>query len=148
MSVATLGVEFDPIRDKIRRKTRVTPDGCWFWEAYKSPDGYGRLQVPGMGQLAHRVSYLVFVGPIPEGTSLDHLCRNRACVNPAHLEPVSWRENILRGEGVAAHRARQTHCKRGHEFVEENVYRFPNGRRGCRTCRAESSRRRYLETKC
>ena len=84
---------------------------------------------------AHRVVYEILVGPIPVGLELDHLCRNRACVNPDHLEPVTTRTNLLRGYSPWACRARQTHCKRGHEFTPENTYGTGDGRRYCRTCR-------------
>jgi hypothetical protein len=108
-------------------------DACWLWTGATTGYGYGQFYL-GLGQRrvrAHRFSYELLVGPIPDGLVLDHLCRVRLCVNPAHLEPVTQRENILRGEGTSAHHARQTHCKRGHEFTPENTY----VRRGMRTCR-------------
>ena len=148
MTALAVGVEFDPLKDKILARSRSTPEGCWFWEGALSTDKrYGRLHATGVGeQLAHRVSYRVFVGPIPEGMTLDHLCGQSRCVNPAHLEPVSLRENIMRGSGICAQHARQTHCKRGHEFTPENTYRYADGRRGCRTCQRANRRRHYLET--
>jgi hypothetical protein len=80
------------------------------------------------------------VGPIPDGLVLDHLCRVRNCVRPEHLEVVTFRENVLRGEGSSANRARQTHCYKGHLLEGENVYTPHNGKRGCKTCRTDYNR--------
>ena len=119
-------------------------NGCWIWQASKRPNGYGQVRVAGRNMLAHRWAYELLVGPIPDGLVLDHLCRVIACVNPAHLEPVTQRENTLRGEGLPAQRARKTHCVHGHEFTDANTYRDPNrnGRRTCRICAREHDRRR------
>lgn len=110
--------------------------GCWEWQRAIT-NGYGVVQdLRAHRQTqAHRAVYELHHGPIPEGMTLDHLCRNRACVNPNHLEPVSRGENVLRGEGHAAVNARKTHCKRGHEFTPENSYYAPNGKgKRCREC--------------
>jgi hypothetical protein len=135
-------------------------DGCWR-RRWVLPTGYSTVSRPG-GRvvLAHRAMYELMVGPIPEGHDLDHLCHtndptchldrdcpHRACCNPAHLEPVTERENTLRGTSPAAENARKTHCKRGHEFTPENTYVvFPRANglpgRGCRTCRIEYHRAR------
>lgn len=116
------------------------PGGCWHWRGTIAGDGYGVLL--RRQRKAHRVAYELAVGPIPEGLTLDHLCRVRHCVNPAHLEPCTRRENTLRAPGLAWKlRAAQTHCKRGHEFTPENTLR-DTGRRKCRTCtRMNRSRR-------
>lgn len=119
---------------------RGSDDECWLWQGALDY-GYGKYS---RNKRAHRISYELLVGPIPDGLDLDHLCRNRACVNPAHLEPVAHRENVLRGESVAAKYARRTHCCRGHELTPENTY-FQKGRatRHCRACkrlRDQSSR--------
>ena len=106
---------------------RATPEpnsGCWLWDRAISQTGYGNICVDGKYRGAHRVVYEALVGPIPEGLHLDHRCRVRACVNPNHLEPVSQRENSLRGVGAAAVNARQTHCRHGHELTPENTYRY------------------------
>lgn len=109
----------------------VKPDGCWNWPGTLRTDGYGLFA----GKLAHRVVYEALVGPIPEGLELDHLCRNHSCVNPWDLEPVTHEENIRRGESPWAQKARQTHCKYGHEFTPENTYRRGDtGSRMCRKC--------------
>lgn len=110
-------------------------DDCWTWTSWISTSGYGLITIKGKTVTAHRWAYETLVRPIPEGLVIDHLCRNRLCVNPDHLEPVTNRENIMRGEGVAARRAQQTHCMRGHEFTPENTYVYRDGRaRKCRAC--------------
>ncbi len=131
-------------------KVRVG-DGCWEWTGATSPTGYGHLPVRTTVNeprevLAHRFVYELLVGPIPDGLDIDHLCRNRACVRPSHLEPVPPRENILRGEGPSAHNARQTHCARGHEFTAANT-RVHAGRRYCRACGRERMRQQRAHKK-
>ena len=94
-------------------------DACWSWLGARSQTGYGRFWVDGKTVKAHRWAYEHLVGPIPDGLTIDHLCRVRSCVNPAHLEPVSNRVNVLRGDAPAARNARKTHCVRGHEFTRQ-----------------------------
>ena len=110
------------------------PDDCWEWQAGISPNGYGSFWDGAKNVRSHRYSYEERCGPIPEGLVIDHLCRNPLCVNPDHLEPVTDRENVLRGVGPTAQNARKTHCKRGHLLSEENVYRPTDGFRRCRIC--------------
>lgn len=107
---------------------------CWLWTGAINGHGYGHIKVDGRMVYAHRVAYEMSAGPIPAGLDLDHLCRNRRCVNPEHLEPVDRATNTMRGEGVTAKHSRQTHCKRGHPFDEANTYTFRTGRI-CRACR-------------
>ena len=117
-------------------RIRQADNGCIEWTGWTNGDGYGQMYEEGHhGRITriHRWSYEQFVGPIPDGMQIDHLCRNRPCVRPSHLEPVTSRENTLRGEGIAARRAAQTHCKRGHEFTPENT-RVDGTSRVCRAC--------------
>lgn len=125
--------------DFIHDRSVVDENGCWIWQRCLTPLGYGHTTQSLGGGFAHRLAWEVVNGPIPPGLTIDHLCRNRACVNPAHLEPVTHRENVLRSPlALAAINARKTHCKRGHEFTPENTYRVNAGRhRACRTCRRE-----------
>lgn len=123
----------------------VGNDACWPWRGTLYTQGYGLIYFAGKNKKAHRVGYEMFNGPVPEGLCLDHLCRNRACVNPAHLEPVTPRENLLRGASFSATNAAKTHCKRGHELIGENVTINRHGHRNCQTCAREwrKSRRAY-----
>jgi hypothetical protein len=120
-------------------------DECWDW-LQSTRRGYGRCwPVDGIPErVAHRIAYTLEHGPIPDGLTIDHLCRNRRCCNPAHLEAVTERENILRGTCPAAENARKTHCNRGHEFTPENTYDKREGQRQCKTCMRDNDRRRYL----
>lgn len=112
-------------------------NGCWEWRG-SVWKGYGKFWFNGRMVKAHRFSYSLVHGDI-EGV-LDHLCRNRACVNPDHLEDVSNKENCMRGEAPTAINARKTHCPRGHEYNEENTYVRPTGSRECKVCRNERGR--------
>jgi len=122
------------------------PGGCWLWTASLDRYGYGQFNPRPhitITRGAHRYAYELIIGPIPAQLTLDHLCRVRHCVNPDHLEPVSMKENVLRGIGLTAKQARLTHCKRGHPFDLFNTYHAPNDdRRYCRQCRAEDHQRR------
>jgi hypothetical protein len=109
---------------------------CWVWQRFINPAGYGMKRVGPATRLAHRVYYVARFGAVPEGLELDHLCRVRACVNPDHLEPVTKRVNILRGEGTGAKYARRTHCAQGHPLSGDNLYIRPiNGARVCLACK-------------
>lgn len=128
--------------DRFLAKIDDAEGGCWQWNAHRQTNGYAQFKISGRVRLAHRVAYETLRGPIPDGAVIDHLCRNRSCVNPAHLEPVTQQTNVLRGVGIAARRARQTHCVHGHPFTASNTYVAPGGNRRCRTCRRAQNRRR------
>ncbi|MGA5354024.1 HNH endonuclease signature motif containing protein [Streptomyces thermodiastaticus] len=109
------------------------PGQCWIWQAATNRKGYGIFSVNGGSTLAHRFSYELHVGPIPDGLELDHRCRVRACSNPAHLEPVTHAENVRRGK-AGAHYRNRTECPQGHPYDDQNTYRRRNGGRACRQC--------------
>lgn len=116
---------------------------CWVWTAADNGNGYGVFWTGERNTYAHRFSYEAMVAPIPAGLQIDHLCRNRACVRPEHLEPVTCRENLLRGDTRTAREAAQTHCIRGHGFTVANTYRYPGtGKRECRTCNRDRQKAR------
>lgn len=140
------------VRDRIRESVIVDESGCWIWQRYIGSAGYGSMTADGKsGQLAHRVSYEAFIGPIPAGLQIDHLCRVRDCVNPEHLEPVTPRENVMRSPvAVASVHARKTSCANGHEFDSANTYLTPTGARVCRACNRQAVaayKRRALTSK-
>ena len=115
-------------------------DSCWFWTGGCTGNGYGAIQVGSRMLRAHRLVYEFFIGLIPPGLTIDHLCRNTKCVNPSHLEAVTNKDNVLRGVGVTAENARKERCPEGHHYDLLNTHIDPTGRRHCRACNNEASR--------
>lgn len=139
-------VERRPLKDRLAEWSMPEPNsGCLLWLGRVNRTGYGVMSVTHSKRMdAHRVAYMVEHGPIPVGLQLDHLCRVRSCVNPAHLEPVPPKVNYLRGQSFAAKKARQTHCIHGHPLSGENLRLTKKGHRMCLTCsrtRARALRR-------
>lgn len=131
--------------DRFLEKVLYLDNGCHEWTAYVGVNGYGRFYLEGKGALAHRWSYEHFIGPIPTGLVIDHLCRNTKCVNPKHLEPVTASENVRRGLGPAAaadRMLRVTHCPQGHPYTDANTYRDSRGR-ACWTCKRANRKKHY-----
>ncbi len=120
---------------------------CWQWLGSHGQAGHGTFWDGSKPEAAHRYAYRILIGPIPEGMTIDHLCRNPACVNPAHMECVTLVENILRSTGVSAINAKKTHCPQGHPYDEANTYVDNRGARTCIICRNAASRRSYTRKK-
>jgi len=131
--------QYDSPAERLLAKFILSNTGCWLWSGSTTPGGYGRIVAGGRKRYAHRVSYELAYGPIQEGLQIDHLCRVTICINPEHMEAVTNRENVLRGNTFAAHNVAKTHCPLGHAYDEANTTR-DNGKRKCRTCLRKRSR--------
>lgn len=133
----------ETLADRVLYRMEPEPNsGCWLWTGARTLNGYGFISYHGRNEMAHRIAYGLFVGPIPEGKTLDHLCRQRACINPKHLEPVTLRENVLRNTSLVAANAVKTHCLRGHPLSGDNLY-TGGGQRACRACRRTAALASY-----
>uniref|UniRef100_A0AAT9JAA2 ORF17 n=1 Tax=Nitrosopumilaceae spindle-shaped virus TaxID=3065433 RepID=A0AAT9JAA2_9VIRU len=125
---------------------------CWQWIASKDPSGYGKFMLNKKLISSHRISYELFKGEIPKGLQIDHLCRNRACVNPEHMEVVTQKENLRRGDktNIGRNNRLKTHCPQGHEYIKENLVKSDPGRK-CKICKNARdrilSKKRYYKLK-
>lgn len=128
--------------ERIKSRVNEADGGCWEWQGGLTKAGYGQISVQNKKLYVHRVVYALLVGELVEGLTIDHLCSNRRCCNPDHLELVTQGENTRRALSYPV-----THCKWGHEFNEENTYLIPSGGRMCRRCRTDRMMRYYAEKK-
>jgi len=133
---------------RLAEKVILGPTGCWNWTGHISSNGYGWTTCFGRRQAVHRISYQLFIGPIPTGCVLDHLCRNRCCINPEHLDPVTQLENMRRGIGFIAAQMKRTACPKGHPLTGDNLVTHSlniHGKRTCRRCRADKQSAYYYK---
>lgn len=148
------------VAGRLRERITVSPNGCWMWPG-STASGYGRIAWSHDGRMiyrpTHRVMYELEVGPIPDGLDLDHLCHDptqcrpvnshecphRRCCNPAHLQPSTRQENLLRGGTIPAERSSRTHCPYGHAYAGDNLFFDKLGRRCCRECVRAKNRSYY-----
>lgn len=120
-------------KERILNKSIPEPNtGCWLWTESLDSGGYGRIRINGVLVSSHRAAYRIFVGEVPSGMELDHLCRVRSCCNPDHLEAVTPKENVARGDLWKVN-GLKTHCPRGHEYSKNNTYSYKR-KRNCRKC--------------
>lgn len=144
--------DVDRFWSKVDVNGPLPPEGvpggpCWNWLGGFFKAGYGQFALGRMPRKAHRVSYTINIGDVPNAMPLDHLCKNKGCCNPLHTEPVTYRENAVRCDSEVGKNSRKTHCKSGHALEGDNVFYYkptpdrPHGRRYCRVCRRESEAR-------
>ncbi len=139
----------DVLLERFWSKVEVIGSGCWEWRGGLATNGYGRFNLGnGKSVPAHRITYNLLKGDIPEGLEPDHLCRNRKCVNPDHIEAVTRRENIMRGLLPETNRNLQlskTHCPQGHPYDKNNTYVDPQGFRQCKKCNTLTGRQERIK---
>lgn len=128
--------------ERFTRKTLRSDNGCWAWTACTNNNGYGSFMFRGKTYSAHSFIYQVLNRTLTKGEVVDHGCNNPNCVNPKHLEAMTQRDNVMKSSGIAAKRARQTHCIYGHEFGHQSPHLVKSGRRACATCHRQREARR------
>lgn len=143
-------IQTRPLLERFLGHVQFNENGHWIWTGRPNNKGYGRIgrggKYGGM-QFAHRAAYELFLGRIPEGLEIDHVCRVTMCVNPDHLEAVTHRENLRRGDTFTRKQLAKTHCPQGHPYDEENTYISVRGLRYCRTCVRVANRKSYRKRK-
>jgi hypothetical protein len=138
-----------PVIERLLRRTIEDVDGCWIWQGYTFK-GYGQITLSAEDgtRLTHQVTYLHFIGDIPEGLELDHLFRVPSCCNPWHLDPVTHAENVRRATiwGLRTKTMHaKTQCRKGHDYTPANLRITASGKRRCRACATESARHKRAE---
>lgn len=143
MTYRKRGLDGKELLDYLRSRCVVTENGCWLWQGCISDGRYGSLKYKGRIRRAHCVTYELSVGPVPDNLELDHTCKVTTCINPEHLEPVTHKVNVQRGDlkHVSGKRyAAQTHCIHGHPYEPHNLYLDKKGHKSCRTCARDRNR--------
>lgn len=145
-----------PLQDRITNNVKIDDNGCWLWQRRITDKGYGQMWLTtaykkGVTTAAHRVSYMAFKGSIPENLQIDHLCKVRNCVNPEHLEAVTAAENVYRSNALYKQQMARTHCPQGHEYTDDNIYRYKTQAggvcRNCKICMKSRTKARYQAKK-
>jgi len=127
----------DQVREVLKKRSvKDKNSNCWNWLGSRSANKYGCIHFRGRTQKTHRVSYILFVGEIPKDLTIDHICRNTLCINPAHLRPMSLIDNIMAGNGICVKNKNKTHCVNGHDITNGYVWKRKIGNpvRVCRKC--------------
>ena len=122
---------------RVLSRITVNNQGCWEWKSPLHDGGYATMSVDDKSQYIHRLIYEYYHGQIQSDLQIDHLCRNRKCVNPIHLELVTQKENIMRGKGVGVLNSLKTQCPKGHPYTKENLIMYKDGSKKCRICHNE-----------